>query len=77
MEMCARYLIYRLPEFREQIEQLMQENGDFRDLCHDYWLCLNCLWRWEILLEQDRERVKEYRALLEDLEMEVKRFLES
>ena len=69
------YLIHRLPAFRERIEKLFQEDGDFRDLCRDYRLCLICLWHWEIHQEQDRERIDEYRVLVEELEEEISQFL--
>lgn len=77
MEVSVYYLIYRMPAFREKIEQLFREDGDFRDLCHDYRLCLISLWRWEINPEQNRELIEEYRALLGELEKEVEHFLES
>lgn len=77
MEVSVYYLIYRLPAFREKIEQFFHEDGDFRDLCHEYRLCLLCLWRWEINPEQNRERIEEYRVLLSELEKEVENFLES
>ena len=50
----------------------MAEDPEFRDICEEYDLCVNALQHWTNSKEPDAEiRVKEYRALVRELEEEV------
>ncbi|MEZ5832092.1 MAG: hypothetical protein R3D05_13020 [Dongiaceae bacterium] len=61
------------PDWAEEISRLALRNETFRSLCEDYGLAVEALDLLEIRNRpQDIERMYEYRALIGDLESELK-----
>jgi hypothetical protein len=61
------------PDWAEEVSRLALRNEVFRTLCEDYGLAVDALDRLEIHNRpQDVEKMHEYRALIRDLESELK-----
>lgn len=62
-----------LPERAEEISRLALRNDAFRAICEDYGMALEALKRLEIRNHPlDLEKILEYRALIRDLERELR-----
>jgi hypothetical protein len=65
-------LFERFPERKETIKALFKNNESFRTLCEDYRLCAEALQHWNQSLDEDAPaRMREYEALLQQLEEEI------
>jgi HEPN domain-containing protein len=65
-------LLDRFPERKETIKALFKNNESFRTLCQDYRRCSEALQHWNQSLDEDAAaRMREYEALLRDLEEEI------
>jgi hypothetical protein len=61
------------PEWAEQIPRLLLCNDAFRTICEDYGIALEALRGLEIRNHPtDLEKIVEYRALIRDLEQEIR-----
>ena len=62
----------RFPEQKETIKALFKKNESFKTLCEDYHRCAEALRYWNQSLDEDALlRMREYEALLQDLEEEI------
>jgi hypothetical protein len=65
-------LFDRFPERKETIKALLKNNESFRTLCEDYRRCTDTLQYWNESLDEDAPaRMREYEALLRELEEEI------
>lgn len=61
------------PDWAEEVSRLALRNEEFRTLCEDYGMAVEALDLLEIRNRpQDVEKMHEYRALIRDLEKELK-----
>jgi dsDNA-specific endonuclease/ATPase MutS2 len=67
------YILFdRFPEQKETVKELFKNNESFRTLCEDYCRCSEALEHWNQSLDEDAvSRMREYEALLRDLEEEI------
>jgi hypothetical protein len=67
------YMLFdRFPERKETIKALFKNNESFKTLCEDYRRCAEVLQHWNQSLDEDAAaRMREYEALLRDLEEEI------
>ena len=65
-------LFERFPERTEAIKMLFKNNESFKILCKDYHRCGETLQHWNRSLDEVAPaRVREYEALLHELEEEI------
>ena len=65
-------VLKRFPEHRHVLQRICRSNDEFLTLCEDYRLCKEALAYWNISdSNQAPLRVKEYRSLLKELEIEI------
>jgi len=65
-------LFERFPEPKETIKALFKNNESFKTLCEDYRRCGETLRHWNQSLDEDAPaRMREYEALLRELEEEI------
>ena len=65
-------ILERFPERMEEIKALFKNNESFKMLCEDYRRCAEALQHWNQSLDEDAPaRVREYEALLWELEEEI------
>ena len=65
-------ILERFPERMEEIKALFKNNESFKTLCEDYRQCAEALQHWNQSLDKDAPaRVREYEALLCELEEEI------
>ncbi|MGD8371690.1 MAG: hypothetical protein PVF76_11485 [Syntrophobacterales bacterium] len=68
----------KFPEKSQAIARLMEEDPEFVAMSEDYDACINALRYWEQSKEPEAEsRVREYRALVQELEEEIRVTLEA
>lgn len=66
------HILERFPEMKLHIELLIEEDSDFSALREDYEVCVEALRYWEQSKEPEaKERVNEYRTLVQELEEEI------
>ena len=66
-----------LHEQEDSIDLLVGKDDEFRELCSDFDDCVDALRRWSHSREPGAgAKADEYRALLEDLMAEVRRYLD-
>jgi hypothetical protein len=70
MDEGIRQVINQFPGREAHIRQLWSADEDFRDLCHDYALCLDILVRWSADA-MPNGRKAEYLSLRQRLEFEI------
>jgi len=64
------------PEWADEIPRLVLRNDAFRTICEDYGIALEALKGLEIRNHPtDLEKIVEYRALIRDLEREIREAL--
>ncbi len=77
IQSCMFYVVGRFPGRGDAIKRLFRENENFHTICEDYGLCAEALKRWNESRSQDAPaRRREYAELLEDLESEIRKFLD-
>ena len=75
---CLFYVAKRFPGRGDEIKRLFRKNEDFHTICEDYGLCAEALKRWnESASKEAPGRRREYAELLEDLESEIRKFLDA
>ena len=68
----AHHIRKRFPDKTHTIDLLMAQDPEFRAICEDYDACINALRYWIKSKEPEAEiRVKEYRALVRELQEEI------
>ena len=76
MNNMARHIRERFPDKKHTIRLLMAKDPEFLNLCEDHDACVDALRYWAKSKQPEAEiRVKEYRTLAKELEIEVTRFL--
>jgi len=53
-------LIDRFSSHKTTILSLFDENKDFQSLCHEYFVCVQCLNQWKLSFEKKDKLVQEY-----------------
>jgi hypothetical protein len=77
MDQSLLAAIARFPDRGRAIEELADDDEEFRSLCADYADADAALVRWENCSSQVREeRCTEYRGLLKDLALEIEAALD-
>jgi hypothetical protein len=70
-------LLKKSPEAAAKFQVLIQENPSFQSLCEDYRDCLAALEHWQAATSEEApEVVQSYVELLQELEQEVRQYLE-
>ena len=67
----------QFPVWQSKMEQLYQENEDFREMCQDYEEVHNLLATWTSSTEVNPAIIAEYRTLLKELEAEIMEALQT
>jgi hypothetical protein len=71
-------VLENFPEAVVRIRELFQQNPSFQSLCEDYRECLATWRHWrQAISEQAPAYCKIYAELLQELEQEVRQYLES
>jgi len=70
-----RLIMQRFPDQIEHIEELYEQNADFRTLCGDYFLCCEYLKESKKTFHKKHEAIEEYENLQSELEKELNNFL--
>ena len=65
----------KFPRQGHRINQLYEENGDFRSLCKDYFTCLQTLRKFKKSLVEEGKSIEEYEGIQTELEKEIYDFL--
>lgn len=65
----------KFPEQSERIEELYQQNEDFRMLCFDYMLCMQHLQKFKKEAGEKKLSVEEYKTIRAELEDELSHFI--
>lgn len=63
------------PGLEGKVQKLFEQDADFRSLCSDYYNCLRDLHKYRKLSEAEKQTIKEYESVCEDLEKELFDFL--
>lgn len=72
----AHHLRERFPDKHDIITSRMAADADFCDLCDDYGACIKAIRYWKQSREPEAgARVKEYRGLIQALELEIEEAL--
>ena len=75
---CLFYVVRSFPGRGDDIKRLFRENENFHTICKDYGLCAEALKRWNESKAKDAPaRRSEYAELLEDLESEIRKYLDA
>ena len=70
-------ILEKFPEARVKIRQLFQQSPSFQSLCEDYHDCLSAWQHWRQATSEDAPTLcQSYAELLEELEQEVRDYLE-
>ena len=68
--------VARFPAEAATLRRLVLAHMEFRELCEEYALALQCLARFEALPDAaERSEVGEYRAVIAEMEQEIDRFV--
>jgi hypothetical protein len=70
-------ILGELPELRAAILDRLVGDTDFRSLCQDYDDCSTALINFQSQVDKLPERVQEYEKLLDELEADIRRILET
>lgn len=80
-EKMPKHLEKRFPQWREEIDCLLQSDPDFRAVCREYEETANALAFWVRLSQQAARQIARQKAeckeLLRELEAEIRMTLES
>ena len=70
------HIVKRFPDQKEVIAQFYRKKEDFQTICDDYRRCFEALQGWNQSNSREAPaRRKEYSDLLDELEMEIRRYL--
>ncbi len=70
-------VLEKFPEATARIRQLFQQSLSFQSLCEDYRDCLAAWWYWRQATSEDAPALcQSYTELLQELEQEVRQYLE-
>jgi len=53
-------IINKFPKHVNRIDALFKNDPDFKDLCSDYFLCINTLHKYRNGIREDQGAIKEY-----------------
>jgi hypothetical protein len=77
-ETALETVLERLPEARANIQRLFKQSPSFQDLCQDYRDCLAAWQHWRQATSEDAPALcQSYAELLQELEQEIRDFLEN
>lgn len=77
IQSCVFYVVRRFPDRGDAIKRLFRESENFHTICEDYGLCVEALKRWsESTSKEALVRRSEYTELMEDLESEIRKYLD-
>ena len=65
----------KFPRQGIRIEELYEQDSDFRSLCRDYFTCLQTLKKYKRLSDEEQQTVTDYQSALGDLEKELRAFI--
>ena len=65
----------KFPRQGIRIEELYEQDPDFRSLCRDYFTCLQTLKKYRRLSNEEEQAVYDYQSALGDLEKELRDFI--
>ena len=65
----------KFPRHASRIQQLYEEDKDFRALCGDYFSCVQALGKFKKLSSDGQQSVKDYEDALTELEKELYNFI--
>ena len=71
----VRQLESHLPDVRERIYRSLGD-ANFQDMCSEYKVCTQCLYRWSRSPDQHVKRIEEYTELITDLRQEILHYLQ-
>ncbi len=70
-------ILNRFPEREKMVKKLFTKNENFQSMCKDYRQCREAFAYWsQPDIKNSLMRIKEYAALIEDLEAEIIRYLD-
>jgi hypothetical protein len=76
-EALPAFILERFPEVKAKLQLFFQQNPSFQSLCADYRDCLAALQHWQQATSEDAMEVgQSYAELLQELEQEIRQFLE-
>lgn len=71
-------VLRRFPDDRPALRRLFQESSSFQALCEDYRDCLAAFRHWQQATSKEApELSRSYAELLQELELEIRQYLES
>jgi lipase chaperone LimK len=77
-EAAQAAVMAKFPELAERIRELFQQDPIFQSLCEDYHDCRTALQQWQQSASEDASEVcQSYVELLQELEQDVRKYLES
>ena len=65
----------KFPDHAKRIEQLYEENADFRVLVTDWYTCIQSIRKFKRSLNENGRLIEEYETVLNDLEKELNAFI--
>ena len=65
----------KFPGQGDRIDELYENDPDFKALCADYYLCINFLHKHRHEFGEKKSAVKEYEDMRKDLENELQDFI--
>ena len=65
----------KFPRQASRIEQLYEQDKDFRALCGDYFSCVQALSKYKKLSNEGQQSIRDYEDALTDLEKELYDFI--
>jgi hypothetical protein len=70
-------VLEKFPEAAARIRDLFQQSSSFQSLCEDYRDCLAAWWYWRQASSEEAPALyQSYAELLQELEQEVRQYLE-
>jgi len=61
----------RYPSHKMRIEQLYEQDEEFKSLCDDYISCLNFVKKIRERSEESKKTIEDYESIIRDLEKEI------
>ena len=65
----------KFPGHGDRIDELYENDSDFKALCADYFLCINFLHKHRHEFSEKKSTITEYEDMRNDLEKELKDFI--
>jgi len=74
-EEILRVVKKKFPSHEKRIDQLYEENADFRVLCTDWYTCVENIKKFKRSLNENGRLMDEFKELQDDLEKELNTFI--